>query len=87
MPPQQCGRCARAQAQERRDREVADADAMQAQYGAAWAGAEATHAQGRQLLDDLTQARAPRALPRRGRPVPRHGCRGTWSRPGMQCAP
>ena len=59
--PQRPGRCARAQAQERRDREVADADAMQAQYGAAWAGAEATHAQGRQLLDDLTRARPARA--------------------------
>ena len=28
---------------------------MQAQYEAAWAGAEASHAQGRQLLDDLTR--------------------------------
>jgi len=27
----------------------------QAQYEAAWAGAEASHAQGRQLLDDLTR--------------------------------
>lgn len=34
---------------------MADADAMQAQYEAAWAGAEASHAQGRQLLDDLTR--------------------------------
>ncbi len=72
--PQRPGRCARAQAQERRDREVADADAMQAQYGAAWAGAEATHAQGRQLLDDLTRARALRALPRPGWPVLWHAC-------------
>lgn len=51
--------CKRAQAQERRDLEAADADAMQAQYEAAWAGAEAAHAQGRRLLDDLTRARPP----------------------------
>ncbi|KAK9844100.1 hypothetical protein WJX81_004424 [Elliptochloris bilobata] len=50
-----------APAQERRDREAADADAMQAQYQAAWVGAEATHAQGRQLLDNLTRARARKA--------------------------
>ena len=43
------------QAQERADKEMADANAMQAQYEAAWAGAEATHAQGRQLLDSLTK--------------------------------
>ena len=34
---------------------MADADAMQTQYEAAWAGAEASHAQGRQLLEDLTR--------------------------------
>ena len=51
----------RAQVQERRDREVADADGMQAQYEAAWAGAEASHAQGRQLLDDLTRVGSPHA--------------------------
>lgn len=28
---------------------------MQAQYEAAWSSAEATHAQGRQLLDSLTK--------------------------------
>lgn len=43
------------QAQERADKEMADANAMQGQYEAAWAGAEATHAQGRQLLDSLTK--------------------------------
>ncbi len=43
------------QAQERADKEMADANAMQARYEAAWAGAEATHAQGRELLDSLTK--------------------------------
>jgi hypothetical protein len=38
---------------------MADANAMQAQYEAAWAGAEATHAQGRQLLDALTKVPPP----------------------------
>lgn len=46
-----------AQAKERADKEMADANAMQAQYEAAWAGAEATHAQGRQLLDSLTKVK------------------------------
>ena len=32
---------------------------MQAQYEAAWAGAEASHAQGRQLLEDLTRVGFP----------------------------
>ncbi|CAL8470940.1 g10482 [Coccomyxa elongata] len=49
------------QAQERADKEMADANAMQARYEAAWAGAEATHAQGRELLDSLTKARARKA--------------------------
>lgn len=38
---------------------MADANAMQAQYEAAWAGAEATHAQGRQILDALTKVPPP----------------------------
>ena len=43
------------QAQERADNETREANAMQAQYETAWSNAEATHAQGRQLLDSLTK--------------------------------
>ena len=43
------------QAQERADKEAREANAMQAQYETAWSTAEATHAQGRQLLDSLTK--------------------------------
>ncbi len=43
------------QAQERADKEAREANTMQAQYETAWSNAEATHAQGRQLLDSLTK--------------------------------
>lgn len=46
---------AHLQAQERADNETREANAMQAQYETAWSNAEATHAQGRQLLDSLTK--------------------------------
>ncbi|KAK9791341.1 hypothetical protein WJX73_000496 [Symbiochloris irregularis] len=49
------------QVQERAAQATSQADAMQQQYEAAWAGAEDTHRTGRRLLDALTKAKGRRA--------------------------
>ena len=52
-----------AQAQERAEKAASDASEMEAQYRAAWAGAEAAQSEGRALLDALTKVWAPLRTP------------------------
>ena len=49
------------QAQERAQAATSEADAMEAQYQAAWANAEATQSKSTALLDQLTKVRCPLA--------------------------